>query len=118
MRVKTNVHVGAVDIGGMFNERLPTSFAMRADAVRQLGGRYQFNITGEGGGQWFVDASAPQVIPGNPGNADVTISVASQDFQKLLENPLANVNPLFFSGKLKLSGDTRQGLNIGKLLTL
>lgn len=110
----------AVDIQKLFNEELPSKISQHADAAKQIGGKFQINVTGEGGGEWFVDASdsGPKVEKGTPGNGDVTITIASEDFQKLLENPQANGMPLFFAGKLKVTGNQMLAMKLQKLFDL
>lgn len=110
----------AVDIQKLFNEELPAKISQHADAAKQIGGKFQINITGEGGGEWFVDASesGQKVEKGNPGGADVTVTIASEDFQKLLENPQANGVQLFFAGKLKMTGNQMLAMKLQKLFTM
>jgi putative sterol carrier protein len=110
----------AVDIQKLFNEELPAALAKHPDAAKQIGAKYQLNITGEGGGEWFIDASdsGPKSVAGNPGNADVTMSLASEDFQKLYENPQANGMQLFFAGKLKVTGNQMLAMKLQKLFQL
>ncbi|XXY47867.1 SCP2 sterol-binding domain-containing protein [Sorangium sp. So ce269] len=110
----------AVDIQKLFNEELPAALAKNTDAAKQLGGKYQINVTGEGGGEWLIDlASAnPSIAAGNPGGADVTIALTSEDFQKLHENPQANSMQLFFAGKLKVTGNQMLAMKLPKLFQL
>ena len=109
----------AVDIQKLFNEELPAAIEKNPDAAKQIGATYQINITGEGGGEWFIDASEnPRAEKGNPGNAKCTITMASEDFQKLLENPQANGMQLFFAGKLKVAGDNMLAMKLQKLFDL
>ena len=110
----------AVDIQNMFNNDLPAMLAKNPDAAKQIGAKYQLNITGEGGGEWFIDVSdsGPKAEAGNPGAADCTITIDSQDFQKLYENPQANGMQLFFSGKLKVSGNPTLAMKLQNLFNL
>jgi len=109
----------AVDIHKLFNEELPAQLAKHPDAAKAIGGKFQINITGEGGGEWFIDASdsGPSSKAGNE-PADVTITIASEDFQKLLENPQANGMQLFFAGKLKVAGNQMLAMKLSKLFQL
>jgi putative sterol carrier protein len=109
----------AVDIQKLFNEELPSQVAKFPDAAKQIGSKFQINITGEGGGEWHVDATdaGPSAGPGNK-PADVTITIASEDFQKLMENPQANGMQLFFAGKLKVAGNQMLAMKLNKLFTL
>ena len=110
----------AVDIQKLFNEELPAAIAKNPDAAKQIGAKYQINITGEGGGEWFIDASSsgPKAEAGNPGGAECTITLTSEDFQKLYENPQANGMQLFFAGKLKVSGNQMLAMKLQKLFDL
>ena len=110
----------AVDIQKLFNEDLPGAIAKNPDAARQIGAKYQLNIMGEGGGEWFIDVSdsGPKTEKGNPGTADCTITIATEDFQKLVENPQANGMQLFFAGKLKVAGNQMLAMKLKKLFAL
>jgi putative sterol carrier protein len=110
----------AVDIQKLFNEELPAQLAKFPDAAKAIGGKFQINITGEGGGEWFVDASAtgPSAKAGQGEGADLTVTMAAEDFQKLQENPQAAGMQLFFAGKLKLQGNQMLGMKLGKLFNL
>lgn len=110
----------AVDIQQLFNESLPSDFARNADAAKQIGGTFQINITGESGGEWFVDVSdsGPKIEQGNPGLARVTLTLSSEDFHKLYEHPQANMMQLFFSGKLKIVGDNMLAMKLPQIFSL
>ena len=106
----------AVDIQKLFNEELPAQLAKHPDAAKQIGAKFQINITGDGGGSWFIDASesGPSSKSGE-GPGDVTITIATEDFQKLQENPQANGMQLFFAGKLKVAGNQMLAMKLNKL---
>jgi len=110
----------AVDIKKLFNEELPAQLARNADAAKQIGGKFQMIITGDGGGDWFIDVSdsGPKSQEGNPGGADAVLTIAAEDFQKLYENPQANGIQLFFAGKLKVTGNPMLAQKLGKLFEL
>jgi putative sterol carrier protein len=110
----------AVDIQKLFNEELPAAIQKNPDAAKQVGAKYQINVTGEGGGEWYIDASdsGPSAQAGNPGTAECTLTMSAEDFQKLVENPQANGMQLFFSGKLKVSGNQMLAMKLQKLFDL
>lgn len=110
----------AVDIQNLFNDQIPAALNKNADAAKEIGAKYQFNITGDGGGEWFIDLtpSGPKSTAGNPGGADCTLTISSEDFQKLYENPDANGMQLFFSGKLKVAGNQMLAMKLKKLFQL
>ncbi|MFE2144175.1 SCP2 sterol-binding domain-containing protein [Streptomyces sp. NPDC059456] len=107
----------AVDVQRLFNEELPARFVGNPEKAKQVGGKFQINVTGDGGGEWFVDAteSGPCVTQGNPGGADVTMTMAVEDFQKLYENPQAQGMQLFFAGKMKLVGNQQLAMKLQSL---
>ncbi|MEO7330268.1 MAG: SCP2 sterol-binding domain-containing protein [Minicystis sp.] len=109
----------AVDIQNLFNVELPAQLAKHGDAAKQIGATYQLTITGEGGGDWFIDVSdtGPSASATNPGTAKCSISLSSEDFQSLYGNPAAGMQ-LFFAGKLKVTGDTMLAMKLQKLFDL
>lgn len=109
----------AVDIQKLFNEEIPAKLAANPDGAKQVGATYQFVITGDGGGEWFINVKdEPRCEKGNPGNAECTMTLAAEDFQKLMENPQANGMQLFFGGKLKVGGNNMLAMKLNKLFTL
>jgi putative sterol carrier protein len=106
----------AVDIKKLFNEELPAALAKNAAEAKTIGAKYQMNISGPTGGEWYVDVSdsGPSCKTGS-GPADCTISITDEDFQKLVENPQANGMQLFFSGKLKVTGNQMLAMKLQKL---
>ena len=106
----------AVDTKKLFNEDLPAALAKNAEDAKTIGAKYQMNITGEG--SWFIDVSAtgPRCVPGEE-PADCTITITSEDFQKLFENPQQNGMQLFFSGKLKITGNNMLAMKLNKLFS-
>jgi putative sterol carrier protein len=109
----------AVDIQKLFNEEVPAKINANKDAAKQIGATYQFVITGEGGGEWFINVKDdPKCEAGNPGGAECTMTLAAEDFQKLMENPQANGMQLFFGGKLKVAGNNMLAMKLQKLFQL
>ena len=111
----------AVDIKKLLNEDLPAGLAKNAEEAKNLGATYQLNITGDDGGDWFISANETAVSceasPTGTNTADCTLTIASEDFQKLLENPQANGMQLFFAGKLKVAGNQMLAMKLQKLFS-
>ena len=107
-----------VDVKKLFNEELPAALAKNADDAKTIGAKYQMNITGEG--EWYIDVTStgPLCKAGTGEGADCTITIAAEDFQKLVENPQANGMQLFFAGKLKVKGNQMLAMNLQKLFAL
>jgi putative sterol carrier protein len=108
----------AVDIKKLFNETLPAGIAKSPEKAKEVGHKFQLNITGDGGGEWFIDCLAPSCVAGNPGGSECAITIAEADFQKLVENPQANGMSLFFAGKLKVAGNQMLAMKLQKLFDL
>ncbi len=106
----------SVDIKKLFNEELPLALSKNADDARGIGAKYQMNITGEG--EWNIDVSptGPACVAGK-GEADCTITIAADDFQKLMESPQANGVQLYFSGKLNVAGNQMLAMKLQKLFS-
>ena len=108
----------AVDIKQLFNETLPAALTKNAEEAKTIGAKFQLNITGPTGGEWNIDVSATgPVCKAGTGDADCTISITDEDFQKLVENPQANGMQLFFAGKLKVSGNQMLAMKLQKLFS-
>jgi len=109
----------AVDIQKLFNEEIPAKLAANAEAAKQVGATFQINVTGEGGGEWFIDVSStgPRSEKGVQ-EANCTITLTAEDFQKFHENPQANGMQLFFAGKLKIAGDQMLAMKLSKLFAI
>ena len=109
----------AVDVKKLFNEELPAALEKNAAEAKTIGAKYQMNITGEG--EWYIDVSesGPSCKPGtgDGATADCTITIAAEDFQKLVENPQANGMQLFFAGKLKVTGNQMLAMKLQKLFS-
>ena len=108
----------AVDIKKLFNEELPAALAKNAEDAKTIGAKFQMNISGPTGGEWNIDVgpTGPACKPGTDA-ADCVISITDEDFQKLLENPQANGMQLYFSGKLKLTGNMMLAMKLQKLFS-
>ena len=103
-----------VDVKKLFNEELPAALEKNKDDAKTIGAKYQMNVTGEG--EWNIDVtSTGPICKAGTGDADCTITLAAEDFQKLMENPQANGMQLFFAGKLKVAGNQMLAMKLQKL---
>ncbi|MCI0394792.1 MAG: SCP2 sterol-binding domain-containing protein [Chloroflexi bacterium] len=85
-------------------ERMPEAF--KADKAGDMNATVQFDLSGEGGGQWYVvvangDATVEQ---GTAANATATIRMAASDYHDMVTGKL---NPMtaFIQQKVKVEGD-------------
>lgn len=77
----------------------------------------QFDLSGEGGGQWYVTVAGGQVAitPGSAPNPNLTLSTAASDYLALFNGQLNPMNA-FMTGKLKVKGDMALAMQLQKLL--
>ncbi len=90
------------------------------DKVAKLAGltaTYQFNLTGEGGGNFNVKITdgTPAVQEGTIDSPNVTVTVSLEDFNQISEGKL-NPTSAFMSGKLKVSGDMSLAMKLQSII--
>ena len=80
--------------------------SFRAEKAKGLHVRYQFNLRGPNGGNWFIDVNDGKfrMNRGNIVNPNCTF-VASDDDWVALSNGTLNGTWAFLSGRLKILGD-------------
>jgi hypothetical protein len=90
----------------LFDDMIPRGLAKNPDKAKEVGAVYAFRITGDDGGDWVVDLTGdpPTCKPGTSDSAQCTIEVEHSDFKRMLAEPQAGME-LYFSGKLRVSGD-------------
>jgi len=95
-------------------ELMPTRF--NKDAAAGMNAVYQFDITGEGGGQWHADIVDGEITvsEGTHDSPNITLTMADQDYIDMVEGRL-NGQMAFMSGKLKIKGDMSLAMKIGQL---
>jgi putative sterol carrier protein len=76
------------------------------EAAKGLDAVYQFDLSGDGGGKWFVTIKNDtcDVKEGSHPSPNITISMTAQDYLDMTSGK-ANGQMLFMSGRLKIAGD-------------
>lgn len=98
-----------------FGTRLPEKIAGNPEEAKSIGAVFLFKINGDGGGVWTVDCkNTPGVRVGEEA-ADVTLELTSADWATISSNPGAAMQ-LYFTGKLKVSGNAMLATKLQKLL--
>jgi 3-hydroxyacyl-CoA dehydrogenase/3a,7a,12a-trihydroxy-5b-cholest-24-enoyl-CoA hydratase len=99
---------------------LGTRLASMPHLTKKIKATFLWNITKDGktAGQWFIDlkTGSGSITAGAPaGKADCTITVADDDFVKVVTGK-ANAQQLFMMGKLKVGGNILLTQKLGDLL--
>ena len=96
---------------------MAASFAANPAKVEGVKAVFQFNITGDNGGEWYADTAGavPVIGAGKHEKPGVTITCASQDFVDIKSGKL-NGQMAFMTGKLKIAGDMGLAMKLQKLL--
>lgn len=89
------------------------------NAAKGMDAVCQFNITGEGGGNWYlvVKGGACQVHEGTAPSPNVTLTMGSETWLGMV-NKQINGMQAFMTGKLKVSGDIMLAQRIPDLFSM
>ncbi|XP_005210575.1 hydroxysteroid dehydrogenase-like protein 2 isoform X2 [Bos taurus] len=88
------------------------------DIVKATQAVYQFELSGEDGGTWFLDLKSKggNIGYGEPSDqADVVMSMSTDDFVKMFSGKL-KPTMAFMSGKLKIKGNMALAIKLEKLM--
>jgi putative sterol carrier protein len=97
-------------VGELF-EKMPQSF--NREAATGVDAVVLFDITGDGGGKWFVTIkdSVLSIVEGSDQTPDLTISVAAKDYLDIASGDL-NEQLAFMTGRITARGDTRLAMKL------
>uniref|UniRef100_A0A2D4PZM7 SCP2 domain-containing protein n=1 Tax=Micrurus surinamensis TaxID=129470 RepID=A0A2D4PZM7_MICSU len=118
-RDKPHVHFAADKPAGPVVETFKLIKRMiNEDIVKATQGVYQFELSGEEGGTWFIDLKNKGGSAGigeAPGKVDVIMSMSGSDFVKMFSGKL-KPTMAFMSGKLTIRGDVALAIRLEKLM--
>ncbi|MBV9101370.1 MAG: SCP2 sterol-binding domain-containing protein [Candidatus Dormibacteraeota bacterium] len=82
-----------------------------------MNAKYQFRLTGEGGGEWYLRIAdgKPEVGKGTIENPDNVQTMTVEDYVALATGKVPG-QELFFSGRMKVEGDGFLGMKLGQIL--
>jgi hypothetical protein len=110
----------ALSIKTYFDQKIPAALAANPDKAKDVAAVYLFKIAGADGGTWTVDlvSSPPTCLPGAVGTPQCTIECSDDDLRSMIGGGMQAAMSLFFSGKLKVSGDPALAARLTKLLQM
>ncbi len=113
-RPAVGAEIGELSMVKAIFEKMPSIF--NADAAKGVDATFQFNISGEGGGDWYAEVKGGtcKVEPGVHPNPTTTIKMDAADFVDMINGNLPAMQA-FTSGKLKISGDIMKSQLITRL---
>ena len=96
------------------NKKIETADPEKMKGVSAV---YQFDLSGDNGGEFHVnvDDGKANVAEGAHDSPNITISMAADDFDDMLEGKL-NATSAFMAGKLKVKGDMSLAMKLQSLL--
>ena len=110
----------ASSVQAFFNTKVPAVLAISPEKAKEVAAIYLFKISGDDGGTWTADllAEPPTCKPGEHGTPQCTVECSAADLQAMIDGGMQAAMNLFFSGKLKVSGDPSLATRLSKLLQI
>jgi putative sterol carrier protein len=99
-------------------------FSAKADQIKSgaaaldgLNALYQFNLTGDDGGNWVIELTddTRDVRQGEDENAQCVINMSCTDFMAMIDGSL-NPQMAFMTGRLRVKGDMGLALKLQTIL--
>jgi hypothetical protein len=103
-----------------FDQKVPEVLKTSPEKAKDIAAVYLFNISGPDGGTWTVDlvSSPPTCQVGAHGTPQCSIESTDDDFRSMIDGGMQAAMQLFFSGKLKVTGDPNLATKLSKLLQM
>ncbi len=101
----------------VFESLVPERLEANPHIVATIDACCQFDLSGDGGGQWVVDLTKEEdwVHTGAVDDPDVTITMSASDFLDIVHGELSD-QAAFMQGKLKVDGDVTLALMLQLIL--
>ncbi len=105
------------DFKGILDNLTKKIEAADPEKMKGVSAVYQFDLSGDNGGVFHVtvDDGKATVVESEHDNPNITISMAAEDFDAMLDGKL-NATSAFMAGKLKVKGDMSLAMKLQSLL--
>ncbi|MBV9101364.1 MAG: SCP2 sterol-binding domain-containing protein [Candidatus Dormibacteraeota bacterium] len=102
----------AAELFGDLQERLRSE----PERTRGVTATYQFVLTGEGGGEWLLEAAdgTATVREGRVESPQVTVTMTADDYIGMASGQLSGQD-LFFAGRMRVVGDQFLAMKLGEM---
>ncbi len=103
-----------------FDTKVPEALLKQPEKAKDVAAIYLFKISGDDGGTWTADLNStpPSCVPGERGAAQCTIEATDADFRSMIDGGMPVAMQLFFSGKIKVTGDANLAPRLSKVLQM
>jgi hypothetical protein len=107
-------------VKAFFDSKVPAALATNPEKAKDVAAVYLFKVSGPDGGTWTVDLVSvpPTSKAGAVGTPQCTVEATDDDFRSMIDGGMQAAMTLFFSGKLKVSGDATLATKLSKLLAM
>ena len=107
-------------VKAFFDQKVPAVLATNPEKAKDVAAVYLFKISGADGGTWTVDLVSvpPTCVAGGGATPQCTIEASDDDFRGMIDGGMQAAMSLFFSGKLKVTGDPILATKLSKLLQM
>jgi putative sterol carrier protein len=98
----------ATSVKEFFDKRVPEALRSNPARAKEVAAIYLFKISGNEGGTWTANllADPPTCTPGESGQPQCTVEVSDQDFCAMVDGGVQVAMQIFFTGRMKISGDS------------
>jgi putative sterol carrier protein len=107
-------------VKAFFDTKVPEVLQKHPEKAKDVAAVYLFKISGADGGTWTANLKGvpPSCVPGAVGTPECTIEATDDDFRSMIDGGMQAAMQLFFSGKLKVTGDANLAPKLSKLLQM
>ncbi len=110
----------ATSVKEFFDTRVPDALRRYPGRAKEVAATFLFKISGPDGGTWTADlvSEPPLCQAGTLGIPQCTIEAADNDFRSVIDGGVQAAMQVFFSGRLKVSGDPALLTRLSRLLQM